>query len=130
MILHLRKASRADYLRLVEKDACSFMLAPKRALAEHQRLAGKEAKSAAWISARSDNQPLLEKGIALPFSVSAVARGLSPYPQSGVGFEVAPEARLSATRSIFTFVTGLMVDYGDIVPRRASARESGMRTIT
>ena len=30
VILHLRKASRAEYLRFVEKDAGSFMLAPKR----------------------------------------------------------------------------------------------------
>ena len=28
--LHLRKASRAEYLRFVEKDAGSFMLAPRR----------------------------------------------------------------------------------------------------
>ena len=30
VILHLRKASRAEYLRFVEKDAGSFMLAPRR----------------------------------------------------------------------------------------------------
>ena len=30
VILDLRKASRAEYLRFVEKDAGSFMLAPRR----------------------------------------------------------------------------------------------------
>ena len=30
---------------------------------------------------------------------------------------------------LLIFVTGLMVVYGDIVPRRASARERGIRTI-